>query len=69
MDSIESGSPGPESNSAADNLVPPTPYKAIAFELNVSEGTVKVHLHSIFQELGIESRVLLIAQSETRPAA
>jgi DNA-binding NarL/FixJ family response regulator len=35
--------------------------KAIAFELGLIEGTVKVHMHSIFQKLGIRRRWSLIA--------
>ena len=30
--------------------------KAIARQLNVSEGTIKVHLHHIFQKLEINNR-------------
>ena len=35
--------------------------KAIAFELGLIEGTVKVHMHSIFQKLRIRTRLVLIA--------
>ena len=35
--------------------------KAIAHELNVSEGTIKLHLHSIYRKLGIKSRFALAA--------
>ena len=35
--------------------------KAIAQELNVSEGTIKLHLHSIYRKLGIENRFALAA--------
>ncbi len=35
--------------------------KAIARELNVAEGTIKLHLHSIYRKLGIKSRFALAA--------
>ena len=34
--------------------------KMIAQKLNVSEGTIKVHLHTIFKKLGVQSRLALI---------
>jgi ATP/maltotriose-dependent transcriptional regulator MalT len=37
--------------------------KEIAHELNVSEGTIKCHLHTIFEKLGIQSRGALMIQS------
>jgi DNA-binding NarL/FixJ family response regulator len=37
--------------------------KAIACELNLCEGTVKIHLHNIFQKLGIKSRTALLLRS------
>ena len=36
--------------------------KAIARELQLCEGTVKVHIHNILQKLGIKSRMILAAQ-------
>jgi len=35
--------------------------KEIARRLHVSEGTVKLHLHSIYRKLGIKSRFALAA--------
>jgi len=35
--------------------------KAIARELGVTEGTIKLHLHAIYRKLGIKSRFVLIA--------
>jgi DNA-binding NarL/FixJ family response regulator len=37
--------------------------KEVARELGLSEGTVKMHVHSIFQKLGAKSRYNLIVQS------
>jgi DNA-binding NarL/FixJ family response regulator len=34
--------------------------KAIADALHIGEGTVKTHLHSIFEKLGLQSRAELI---------
>jgi two-component system nitrate/nitrite response regulator NarP len=36
--------------------------KEVALELGLSDGTVKVHLHNIFQKLGAKSRYDLIVQ-------
>jgi DNA-binding NarL/FixJ family response regulator len=38
--------------------------KAIAIKLGLSEGTVKAHMHSIFQKLGIKKRWALIATTQ-----
>jgi two-component system nitrate/nitrite response regulator NarL len=39
--------------------------KEIAAKLGVTEGTVKCHLHSIFEQLGVRSRVeLMIALAD-----
>ena len=37
--------------------------KEIAFELDLSEGTVKIHLHSIFRKLGLTKRAELVTLS------
>jgi len=34
--------------------------KAIAAKLDITEGTVKSHLHSIYDKLGIQSRISLM---------
>ena len=39
--------------------------KEIAAKLGVTEGTVKCHLHSIFEQLGVRSRIeLMIALAD-----
>jgi DNA-binding NarL/FixJ family response regulator len=43
--------------------------KEIARQLGLSCGTVKIHVHSIFQKLGAKSRYSLIGQGELLPAA
>ncbi len=35
--------------------------KAIARQLRVSEGTIKLHLHNIYRQLGVKSRFTLAA--------
>jgi DNA-binding NarL/FixJ family response regulator len=42
--------------------------KTIAQQLSVTEGTVKLHLHHIYQKLGINSRYALAALAKDLPA-
>ena len=35
--------------------------KDVGRKLNLSEGTVKVHLHNIYQKLGVKTRTALVA--------
>ncbi len=39
--------------------------KEVARELGLCDGTVKIHLHNIFQKLGAKSRYNLIVQRAT----
>jgi DNA-binding NarL/FixJ family response regulator len=43
--------------------------KEIARELKVAEGTVKIHLHRIYQKLGVKSRFALAVRARDLPAA
>jgi two-component system nitrate/nitrite response regulator NarL len=40
--------------------------KEIARRLRLTEGTVKVHLHNIYQKLGISNRTALAIQAHTK---
>jgi two-component system nitrate/nitrite response regulator NarL len=42
--------------------------KVIARELNVAEGTIKVHLHSVYQKLGIKGRYALAVRAGNLPS-
>jgi DNA-binding NarL/FixJ family response regulator len=43
--------------------------KVIARELNITEGTIKLHLHRIYQKLGVKSRFALtiLAKNIVKP--
>jgi two-component system nitrate/nitrite response regulator NarL len=43
--------------------------KEVARELGLRDGTVKIHLHHIFQKLGAKSRYRLIVQTSLPRAA
>jgi DNA-binding NarL/FixJ family response regulator len=40
--------------------------KAIADCLNISEGTVKVHLHNVYDKLGVDGRMELMLEAQRR---
>jgi DNA-binding NarL/FixJ family response regulator len=42
--------------------------KQIARELRVTEGTVKIHLHRVYQKLGIKSRFALAVLARNLPS-
>jgi two-component system nitrate/nitrite response regulator NarP len=41
--------------------------KEIARELGITEGTVKMHLHNLYEKLGISSRTELALRAKERP--
>ena len=41
--------------------------KTIARELNITEGTIKLHLHKVFQKLGIKGRSALLVRASNLP--
>jgi two-component system NarL family response regulator/two-component system nitrate/nitrite response regulator NarL len=42
------------------------PNKAVAHELKMSEGTIKTHLHNIYEKLGVNGRFALIHWAKRR---
>lgn len=60
----------PRERSIADHVARGQTNREIAAELAMSEGTVKIHLHRIFQKLGITSRTkLALLATGARPSA
>jgi two-component system, NarL family, nitrate/nitrite response regulator NarL len=43
--------------------------KDVGRRLNLSEGTVKVHLHNIYQKLGVKTRTTLVVLAHTEFAS
>ena len=43
--------------------------KAVAHELGISDGAVKIHMHSILQKLGTKSRYSLVVLAGSPDAA
>jgi len=43
--------------------------KGVGRRLNLSEGTVKVHLHNIYGKLGVKTRTALVALAYTEYAS
>ena len=43
--------------------------KAVARALGLSTGTVKLHLHRVFQKLGVKTRYALSVRAQFRSAA
>ena len=43
--------------------------KVIARELNITEGTLKLHLHRVYQKLGITGRLALLVRASDFPPA
>ena len=41
--------------------------KAVAGQLGVQEGTVKLHLHKIYRKLGVSNRVGLLVKAHAAP--
>jgi DNA-binding NarL/FixJ family response regulator len=40
--------------------------KEIASQLNIADGTVKIHLHNIYEKVGVEGRVALTIWARDR---
>ena len=43
--------------------------RKVGRRLNISEGTVKVHLHNIYRKLGVKNRTELVARAHTEVVA
>lgn len=54
----------PKQHQVFEQLMSGVPNKVIATRLNMAEGTVKAHLHSIYQILGVNNRGQAIIKSQ-----
>ncbi|MFT4520513.1 MAG: DNA-binding NarL/FixJ family response regulator [Halioglobus sp.] len=54
----------PKQQEVFEQLMQGVPNKVISKRLNVAEGTVKAHLHSIYQSLGVSSRAQAILKAQ-----
>ena len=41
-------------------------YRVIAERLSISEGTVKIHLHNVYEKLGIDGRLELMLYAQEK---
>jgi DNA-binding NarL/FixJ family response regulator len=41
------------------------PNKLVAHELGITAGTIKAHLHRVYQKLGVSSRIELILRGKS----
>jgi DNA-binding NarL/FixJ family response regulator len=54
----------PKQQAVFEQLLQGVPNRIIALRLGIAEGTVKTHLHNIYQMLGVRSRTQAILISQ-----
>ena len=57
----------PRERQVVDMVVRGLRTKVVAFELGVSYGTAKLHLHNAYTKLGISSRIELLHWKQRQP--